>query len=129
MNDRPALLIVEDELALLSVLTEALSDAGYVVHQAANALGAFEMLHAFPEIGLLVTDIGLPGTGDGRSLAEFVRNTRPGIKIVFVTGSDVASSDPGVAGSTVLNKPFSLDDLVAAVRTSLSEQPSEAERA
>jgi DNA-binding NtrC family response regulator len=123
---RPVL-IVEDELQLLTLLSEALEEEGYEVHGAANALVAFEMLHKHPEIGLVVTDIGLPGTGDGRDLAGYVKATRPDLPILFVTGQGGATTDAD--GSAILQKPFALDHFVEVVRSRLptaQETPDEA---
>jgi DNA-binding NtrC family response regulator len=117
MTQMRPVLIVEDELQLLTLLTEALEEEGYEVHGAANALVAFEMLHKHPEIGLVVTDIGLPGTGDGRDLAGYVKATRPDLPILFVTGQGGAATDADSA--SVLQKPFALDRFVEAVRSRL----------
>ena len=120
MTQTRQVLIVEDELQLLTLLAEALEEEGYEVHGAANALVAFEMLHKHPEISLVVTDIGLPGTGDGHDLAGYIRATRPDLPILFVTGqgNGADASD----GMTILQKPFALDRFVELVSSRLAAE-------
>ena len=68
---------------------------------------------------LLVSDIGLPGGMNGRQMAEAGRLTRPGLKVLFVTGyaeSAVFGNGPLEAGMQVITKPFVVEVLGARIR-------------
>ena len=68
---------------------------------------------ATQQIDLLVTDVGLPGM-NGRQLADQARETRPGLKILFITGyaESVAIADGFLQpGMEMITKPFDLDNL------------------
>ena len=65
------------------------------------------------QIDLLITDVGLPGM-NGRQLADQARETRPGLKILFITGyaESVAIADGFLQpGMEMITKPFDLDHL------------------
>src|ERR1700726_3265621 len=74
----PALvLVVEDEALVRAMGAVIFADAGFRVIEAVNGEEALELLNADAEVGLLFTDIGLPGTIDGLALARHVRDRWP----------------------------------------------------
>ena len=86
----PAVLVVEDEALLLITIADELRDCGFIVHEATNADAAILLLEAHPEIGILFTDIDMPGSMDGLKLSAAVRHRWPPVKII-VTSGKVAS--------------------------------------
>jgi PAS domain S-box-containing protein len=111
-------LVVEDDNAVRLIVTEVLSELGYGVIEATNADTALPVLHSDEAIDLLITDVGLPGM-NGRQLAEVARDSRPGIKILFVTGyAQNAAVRSGFLdeGMDMLTKPFAMDTLAMKVR-------------
>jgi CheY-like chemotaxis protein len=109
-----AVLVVEDEALVRMLVVQTLEEAGFAVREAAEAQGALELLRADRAIGLMVTDVGLPGL-NGRRLADVARAERPGMKVLFMTGY----ADSGLLehalpeGFGLITKPFDLDDLAA----------------
>ena len=81
------------------------------------------MLRLNERIDLLVTDVGLPGM-NGRQLADQARETRPGLKILFITGyAESAAIADGFLqpGMEMITKPFDLGNLSRRVRTMVSD--------
>ena len=76
-------LLVEDELAVRTVVAEVLSDLGYTVLEADNSQSGLRILETRVRIDLLLTDVGLPGGMNGRQLADAAREQRPGLKVLF----------------------------------------------
>jgi CheY-like chemotaxis protein len=115
-------LVVDDELALRSVLLDALRGAGYTTLEAGDAPTALAMLRARPELDMLVTDVGLPGHLNGRQLAEAAIALRPGLRMLFITGyADVELTKAGMPeGAAILHKPFSIDAFVGKVAELMS---------
>ena len=117
-----SILLAEDEAMVRAVASEFLEDAGFKVHEAADGLAALAILKSGTAIDLLVSDVGLPGSIDGRKLADVARDRRPGLKVLFITGY---SEDSAVGcslladGGEVLTKPFSLGTLARQVQTIL----------
>ena len=117
------ILVVEDLESLRELLGEILSEAGYRVLSAADGLAALAMVAAHPDpIHLLATDLIMPGM-NGRELLDRVREQRPQIRALFISGytSDViARSGARVEGTHLLEKPFGRDGLLRAVREALA---------
>lgn len=109
-----SVLVVEDEALVRMLVVQTLEEAGFTVHEAAEAKSALDMLHAAEGIGLMVTDVGLPGM-DGRRLADEARARRPDMKVLFMTGyADSALLEKALPdGFGLITKPFDLDDLAA----------------
>ena len=82
----PIVLIVDDEPLLRMLATEAVEDAGFAVLQAANADEAVAHLETNPDVALLFTDINMPGSMDGLTLAHTVQSRWPAIRILIVSG-------------------------------------------
>jgi PAS domain S-box-containing protein len=111
-------LVVEDEPVVRRLLVEVLDDLGYEVIEAPDGLSGLEMLQSLRRIGLLVTDIGLPGL-NGRQLADQAREARPGLKVLLITGyAESATLAGGVLGPgmVMLTKPFAVDALSRKIR-------------
>jgi len=124
--DAPALprgtevvLLAEDEPGVRDLAREYLEMCGYTVLVAESGHTALELagMHVGP-IHLLITDVVMPGIG-GRELAERVSATRPGIKVLYMSGyTDQAIVHQGVlqTDAVLLQKPFTLATLASKLR-------------
>ena len=116
------ILVVEDEPVVRGVIVEMLGEQGYRTLQAVDGTSGLEILRRGERIDLLVTDIGLPGF-NGRQLADQARETRPDLKILFITGyaESVAISEGFLpAGMEMITKPFDLEILSQRIRAMIS---------
>jgi CheY-like chemotaxis protein len=120
---RAAILLVEDEPALLRLSTRLLSSLGYAVLAAS---GPAEALRIHAEHGghvdLLLTDVVMPET-NGRDLAARLTATQPDLRCVFMSGhtADVIAVDGRLdPGTHFLQKPFSAEQLGHAVHVALA---------
>jgi CheY-like chemotaxis protein len=115
-------LVVEDEPVVRSVILEMLAEQGYRTLAAVDGPSGLKILRSAERIDLLVTDVGLPGM-NGRQVADQARETRPDLKILFITGyaESVAISDGFLhAGMEMITKPFDLDNLSQRIRAMIS---------
>jgi PAS domain S-box-containing protein len=104
-------LVIDDEAMVRMLIVDVLEDAGYIVIEAADSSGGLKILQSDARIDLLVTDVGLPGGMNGRQLADAARVTRPGLKVLFVTGyAENAAIGNGYLdpGMQVIGKPFAM---------------------
>ncbi|UHS64299.1 response regulator [Agrobacterium vaccinii] len=112
-------LVVDDEPTVRMLISDVLQEFGYTVIEAADSATGLKILQSDVGIDLLVSDVGLPGGMDGRQMADAARQSRPGLKVLFVTGYAENAAvrdgklDPGMA---VLTKPFAVETLAAQVR-------------
>jgi two-component system, cell cycle sensor histidine kinase and response regulator CckA len=112
-------LLVEDKEAVLILTERILTDAGYAVSSAPDGVAA---LAAYDDaVDVLVTDVVMPVLS-GQELADQLRERRPGLPVVFVSGytEDHVVEDARRSGATAfVEKPFSAEDLLRAVRAVL----------
>jgi len=115
-------LVVDDEAVVRMLVSEVLRDLGYGVVEAKDGAQAIRALDTMPRIDLMVTDVGLPGGMNGRQLADAMRERRPGMKVLFITGyAENAAVGNGLLapGMQVMTKPFAMDVLTAKIRSML----------
>ena len=116
-QDGETLLLVDDEDNIRRAASEHLRELGYQVLEAEDAQRALRIQDGLPRLDLLVTDVGLPNGMNGRQLAEAVRQYRPELPVLFITGY---SGSTLVPGSEVVRKPFDLDTLARRVQSIMS---------
>jgi len=121
-NTVHTILIVDDDMAVRSFSRLVLERAGYDVIEAGNGLDALRRWEEHgSRIGLVVTDLIMPGMA-GLELAACLRQLRPGLGVVFVSGygEDQLGLDLGGAnGAGFLQKPFTPKQLLTVVRQQL----------
>jgi PAS domain S-box-containing protein len=112
-------LVVDDEPAVRTLVTEVLEDLGYLTVEAADGPSGLQVLQSDLRIDLLVSDVGLPGGMNGRQMADAARSSRPGLKVLFMTGyaeSALIGQGQLAPGMHVLSKPFPLETLASRVK-------------
>jgi two-component system, cell cycle sensor histidine kinase and response regulator CckA len=118
------ILLVEDEEGLRGLNARGLVSRGYTVLQAANGLEAIELFAEYPgRIDLVVSDVVMPEM-DGPTLLRKLRSRDPEVKIIFVSGYAEEAFEKHLAGDekySFLPKPFTLKELVAAVKQSTGQ--------
>jgi len=115
-------LVVEDEPIVRGVILEMLGEQGYRTLDATDGPSGLKILRSEVRVDLLVTDVGLPGM-NGRQLADQARETRPDLKILFITGYAESVAMAGgflQPGMEMITKPFDLDNLSRRVRAMIS---------
>jgi PAS domain S-box-containing protein len=117
--ERPTVLLVEDEEALRLLVAEVLQDAGYLVLPAADAPAALAAARAHPgAIALILTDVGLGGETSGPELVRQLREERPVLRVLLMSGAGSGDADARrLAGPMpALQKPFSIPALLDRVQ-------------
>jgi two-component system cell cycle sensor histidine kinase/response regulator CckA len=129
-NEGPSfmrILLVEDEDPIRMFTSRALREKGYEVLESSDGIQAMQILHANPNIHLVVTDVMMPGI-DGPALAAAVKELNPSIRILFVSGypEDEVRAQLGKSLGKVyfLQKPFALADFVSQIQRLFCEPPS-----
>ncbi|MGK2858633.1 MAG: response regulator [Thermoanaerobaculia bacterium] len=115
-------LLVEDEEMLREMLREGLEGSGYTVLEAGDGPAALQIAERHPApIELLLTDMLMPGM-TGQRVAKLVTESRPGIKVLYMSGySDESVLGNGLTGerSGFLSKPFGIETLLRKIRVLL----------
>ena len=118
----PAVLLVEDERTLARVLERILAEDGYEVTVCNNGLEALDLVTGgVARIDVVVSDVGLPDLR-GDKLAAELRRVRPALPVVLMTGYSSAVApghEKSLGVAAVLEKPVTIEDLLAAVQDAL----------
>ena len=124
---RKLILVVEDEPLLRLLAAEILVDeGGYSVIEAGDADEAVACLKARADIGVVVTDVSMPGRMDGFALARLIARRWPGIRVVVTSGRLAPRVDDLPPGADFLAKPYSPAALLQAVEAACRRVPAKA---
>jgi len=106
-----SILVVDDDADVREVLAETLAGFGYGVVVAASGEEALPMLAERGDIGMLITDVRMPGMS-GFELAARARRLASGLKVIITSGYFL----PQPIADRFLKKPFRMHELASAVR-------------
>jgi CheY-like chemotaxis protein len=114
-------LVVEDEWIVRMAVADHLRSCGYRVLEAANADEARAMLEANDQVAIVFSDVQMPGSVDGFGLARWVRQHKPGIRVILTSGvvrAHEVARDLCEEGA-FMEKPYDHDDLDRRIRKAL----------
>ena len=114
------ILLVEDEASVRELTRRMLETSGYRVLPAPDGSSALELFTTHGEqIALMITDVVMPHMRGGE-LARRVLQIRPGLPVLFMSGyTDNSIDSTGTESVAFLPKPFTLEQLLGAVRSEL----------
>jgi DNA-binding response OmpR family regulator len=118
------LLLVDDEVGYLDVLTKRLGRRGFQVVAARSGAEAIRVLRDH-DVDVAVVDLKMEGM-DGIELLRILRQMVPDLKVIMLTGhgSERAARDGLALGAfDYLTKPIELDELVRTVLAALGRGP------
>ena len=113
------ILVAEDEASVRAFLVIALERNGYQVLAAVDGSEAIDILgNEAIVVDAVVSDVDMPGA-TGLEVVAFAEASRPGIGLILTSGTNLWTAEQDAAGVTLLQKPFTIDELVNAVEAAL----------
>ena len=121
LDGSETVLLVEDDVYLRRLVARRLAGSGYRVLEAGSgseALACAEKVDGV--IDLLLTDLVMPGMS-GRETAIALREKLPALRLLFMSGysPDAATREANGLGGPLLQKPFTMSELLEIVRKAL----------
>ncbi|MBI1177305.1 CHASE2 domain-containing protein [bacterium] len=112
------ILLADDEHAIRQLVTSELTSFGYRVLAAADGMEALALYrkHA-DEVSLIIADVGMPVMSGPEVISE-VRKLSPNLPVILASGEATLEN---ADGTTCINKPYELDDLLQTIRKRLVE--------
>ncbi len=115
-----AILVVDDEEAVLDVVCRFLEIAGHRAVGVSSGQDALEHLRRGRDVDLVILDLMMPRE-DGLRTLESLRQLRPRLPVLLCTGLPQAEPPPDAANAAgLLRKPFKMNELWWAVRKALA---------
>jgi CheY-like chemotaxis protein len=117
------ILVVEDDILVRTSVVGQIQSLGYATLAAVNAAEALLFIDGPREIHLLFTDMIMPGSMNGRQLADAALQRRASLKILFTSGysNEVIIHHGHLdAGVLLLAKPYRKSDLARMIRAALA---------
>jgi DNA-binding NtrC family response regulator len=113
-NDALKILIVDDYADFADALKIQLEHSGRKAITAQSVRQALDVLDEDPSIGIVVTDIRMPGV-DGMDFRRVLKHRFPKLPVVFMTGLPIDDDEVVPAHAAFLQKPFSVEALIKAI--------------
>ncbi len=113
-------LLIEDDPALRSTLTDLLAAEEMEVDGLSNAEDALILLGAGQVPDVLIADVDLGNGLSGFDLSDVARTRHPDVEVIIISGQPPAEGGRQPrAHETFLQKPFSPDAFLAAIRAAV----------
>jgi CheY-like chemotaxis protein len=109
------ILVAEDDEVLRLYASELLEDHGYSVLEAENAEQALAILTQRSDVGLLFTDVQMPGAYDGMDLSRQVHERWPHVRLIITSGRERPSRSEIPDDGRFLAKPYRARELLAQI--------------
>ena len=117
------ILVVDDEEEIRQSLRGVLSDEGFDVIEAGDGLRAFELVRS-ARPALVLLDVWLPEI-DGIALLEQIKAEQPDLPVIIICGHaniEAAVRATRLGAADFIEKPFSLEALLASIARALGER-------
>ena len=114
-TNKAIVLVVEDEALVRMNAVGLLEDAGYEVLEAIDTEHALAILEARTDIGLVFTDVEMPGAVDGIGLTHRIRERWPLMLMVVASGKAVVDESRLPPGARFFRKPYTDTVIVGAM--------------
>ncbi len=118
---RLSVLVVEDEVLIRMIVSDALRDAGYSVIEAMNGDEAVEILGASAVIDLIFTDVRMPGAVDGLALLGYARSRFPDLPVIITSGHLQPAAAFADGATEFLSKPYRPEQVIAVIGTEFAK--------
>jgi DNA-binding response OmpR family regulator len=120
----PIVLVVEDEALLRLNATIFLKDAGFETIEASNASDALKIMKSRPDVGVLFTDIQMPGLIDGMELAREIHEGWPDVLLLITSGNRRPAKATIPDHGHFLAKPYGAAAVIGEIHALVREAAS-----
>jgi CheY-like chemotaxis protein len=120
-----SILVVDDDEIIRSVLRDLLSHKGFIVTVADSVVGALKLINS-QRFDVLLTDLHMPGAGDGLTVVSAMRHVSPTtVTILLSSFPEMEAAAHAIRSQTddILFKPMEISALVEAITTRFSQGP------
>jgi DNA-binding NtrC family response regulator len=122
-TQRRTILVVDDNRDAADTTAVLLEEMGLEALPAYSAREGLDYLDERKDVCLVISDIRMPGV-DGFDFVRVVNHRFPQMPTLLTTGLPVTDDDVVPRGTSILQKPFAIDDLRRAMSERLNLSPT-----
>jgi two-component system, response regulator PdtaR len=108
-------LVVENNSFIRAGVLDSVAAAGFEALGAGSAAEAILILEARPDIHIVFTDVGMPGTMDGIKLSHYIRHRWPPVKLMVTSGKFTVDQSHLPIGAMFFPKPYDESAIIEAM--------------
>ena len=116
------ILVVEDEVLIRMMVSDAFRDEGHSVIEAFNGDEAADLLMTGKAVDLIFSDVRMPGSLDGLGLLALVRDRFPDVPVILTSGHLEPREAMAEGARCFIGKPYLLGEVLTLVARELAEQ-------
>ena len=110
------ILLVEDDQSVAEATQDLLHSMGFDTRLAGDGAAALAFVESDPKLALVLSDVVIPGDVNGLDLARTLRDRRPELPVILVTGYSIYAPKVMAEGFALIEKPYRRDVLAASLR-------------
>ena len=95
---------------------------GFDTRLAGDGAAALAFVESDPKLALVLSDVVMPGDVNGLDLARTLRDRRPELPVILVTGYSVYAPKVMAEGFALIEKPYRRDVLAASLRSAVEDR-------
>jgi DNA-binding response OmpR family regulator len=121
-----SILLVDDDEIILSALRDLLSHKGFIVTVADSVVGALSLINS-QRFDVLLTDLHMPGAGDGLTVVSAMRHVSPTtVTILLSSFPEMEAAAHAICSQTddILFKPMGISALAETITARLAQGPA-----
>ncbi len=113
------ILLVEDDRSVAEATQDLLHNMGFETRWAGDGTAALAFVESDPKLGLVLSDVVMPGGVSGLDLARTLRDQRPELPVILTTGYSSYASEVVAKGFALIEKPYRREVLAASLRSAI----------
>lgn len=122
--EMPVVLVVESDALIRISAVHMVQDSGFEAVPACNADEAIRVLESLSDIRVVFTGINMSGSMNGLRLARAIRDRWPPIHVIVASGRDAPACKELPTNGRFLRKPYTAEQVEAALRELLGSDPA-----
>ena len=120
--DVARILLVEDDQSVAEATQDLLQSIGFDTRLAGDGASALAFVESDPKLALVLSDVVMPGGVSGLDLARRLRDRRPELPVILVTGYSSYAPKVMAEGFALIEKPYRRDVLAASLRSAVERR-------
>lgn len=117
LSNLTTIMVLEPDVIVRAEISDFLRECGYRVIEGVDAKDVREIIQSDTQIGVLLAEVHLAGDSSGFELAQELRQTRPEIAVILVSGvNNVVEKASDLCGRGPLKKPYRPEEILRRIQ-------------